>query len=141
MARAKRGKGVPERAERQEIAPVERYPVVEYRQAFCPVCGTAHGYFRPGGRKADPFGETQPINYWEWTEGFDSDKPFGVIQDMGQGRGRGFQFIGYFQPDEDPDGYFPLVKARLLAAVRDWVAKGWLTENEIADVTSSLGEA
>lgn len=71
--------------------------------------------------------------FWERTKDYDPDKPFGVIKDMSQGRGRGFQVIGHFGPDDDPDGYYPLVKGRLLAVLREWQAKGWITAEEIAD--------
>ena len=72
------------------------------------------------------------VNFWAATKGFDPDKPFGVIQEVGGGKGKSFRFLGYFGPGDDPDGYFPLVKGRLLAALGEWIAKGWLTADEVA---------
>jgi hypothetical protein len=85
----------------------------EYRQATCPVCGTAHG-----------------LDYWPRTRGFDPHKPFGVIQEVGLGRGRSFKVLGHFGPEEEPET-FELVKERMLEAVREWVVKGWIKPNEI----------
>jgi len=71
-------------------------------------------------------------NYWEKTKGFDPDKPFGVIQEA-LGRGT-FKFIGHFSPEEDIDGFFPLIKSRLLAATKEWLDKGWITREELEEV-------
>lgn len=131
MPRTKRGQRL---ATTVKEKPVAERPVVEYRQALCPVCGRAAGYYRPGGYKEDKFGLTKPVNFWERTRDFDPDKPFGVIFDMSQGRGRGMQTIGYFSPDEDVDGYFPAIKARLLRVLQEWVKKKWITLEEIKDL-------
>jgi len=73
----KRGKAriAPERPSPAPGLPGTR-EAVEYRQAFCPVCGRSAG--RRNGKNA-----------WEKTKDFDPDKPFGVIQDIGQGFGIG----------------------------------------------------
>ncbi len=89
-----------------------RFPK-EYRQAICPCCGRSQGQ----------------VAFWERTQEFDPDKPFGVIQEVGLGRGQGnLEVIGHFGPDKV---LFPLVKARLIAAVKEWVKKGWLSAAEL----------
>lgn len=113
----------PAESRRPPIAPSELARVVEYRSAICPVCGTGHG--KRNGK-----------NYWD-TITFAPNKPFGVIQDVG--RGRGFAVIGYFNPDDDPDGHFPAVKARLLQAVAEWVAKGWIAKEEVTALAQQIG--
>ncbi|GAI95205.1 unnamed protein product [marine sediment metagenome] len=84
----------------------------EYRQVTCPVCGRAGG-----------------LAFWPYTQHFDPDKPFGVIQEVGLGRGRSFGVIGQLEPADEPET-FELVKGRLLQAVREWRDKGWINENE-----------
>jgi|GEM_PF-2443026 hypothetical protein len=102
----------------------------EYRAAICPVCG------RTAGRKRRKYpyehgdDSSASENFWEYTKHFDPNKPFGVIQAVGGGKGHSFQVLGHFGPEDDPDGYFPLVKARLLNAVKEWVAKGWISPEE-----------
>jgi hypothetical protein len=100
-----------------------------YRQAICPVCGTAHGVEVTETVPGKRYIKLQRRNYWERVKGFDPAKPFGVIQET-SGRGS-FKLVGYFGPEEDKDGFFPLVKARLLAAVKEWVNKGWITRAEL----------
>ena len=85
----------------------------EYRQVTCPVCG------RPGG-----------LNFWPYTRQFTPDKPFGIIQEVGLGRGRCFSVIGQLEPADEPET-FELVKSRLLQVVREWRDKGWIGENEL----------
>ena len=101
-----------------------------YRQALCPVCGTAHGSQVTETIPGKPYMVLARRNYWEKTLEFDPNKAFGVIQETGLGRGRSFRVLGYFSPEEDEDGYFPLVKARLLQAVREWLDKGWISPQE-----------
>ena len=105
-----------------------------YRQAICPVCGRAAGYQISERIPGKPYMVLKRENFWEKTENFDPNKPFGVIQDVSKGRGRSFKIIGYFNPDEDTDGFFPLVKARLLKAVEEWIAKGWITRQELKEI-------
>ena len=103
-----------------------------YRQAFCPVCGTAHGTVVTETVRGKPYIVLGRGNYWNRTKDFDPDKPFGVIQET-KGRGS-FNLVGYFSPEEDIDGFFPLVKARLLQATKEWVDKGWIKREEIEEV-------
>lgn len=99
-----------------------------YRQAICPVCGTAHGIEVTERVEGKPYIKLARRNYWERVKEFDPDKPFGVIQET-LGRGS-FRLVGYFSPEEDEDGFFPLIKGRLLAAVKEWINKGWITREE-----------
>jgi hypothetical protein len=96
----------------------EPYPAAkEYRQALCPVCGK-------GAAK----------NYWDRIGEFDPGKAFGIIQELGRGRGRCFKTIGYFNPEDDTDGCFEAVKHRLLWALENWLRKGWLKSEEILSI-------
>lgn len=101
----------------------------EYHQAFCPVCGRA-----AGTQVINKSSDGVPIirqNFWEIGGFFDIDKPFGVIQDIGGRAGRG-EVLGYFSPEEDQSGFFPLVKERMLRAMAKWVKRGWITRAEIS---------
>lgn len=93
-----------------------------FRDVLCPLCGTSHGHRR------EMYG-AQMIgrrNYWDFQR---KDKPFGYIRSSA-GKGT-LETIGPFGPEDDPDGYFPLVKGHLLAVLREWQAKGWITSEEI----------
>lgn len=119
-------------------------PTGEYRSAFCPVCGVAHGTKRleypERGYPVPP--RTQ--NYWEWISdrdnerGLGKDEPFGVIQEIGRGKGHSFTVLGYFTPEQDKDGFYPLIKARLLLAVKRWLLNGWISSEEIANLLTEL---
>lgn len=103
-----------------------------YRQAVCPVCGTAHGVEITEAVRGKKYIKLARRNYWERTKDFDPDKPFGVIQEAA-GRGS-FKLVGYFSPEEDVNGFFPLIKARLLQALKEWRDKDWISEEEIKEV-------
>lgn len=87
--------------------------VRELRRAVCPVCGTSHN-----------------LPHYAKTLDFDPAKPFGIIQDVMGGRGHGFTVLGHFGPADEPE-LFALVHDRLLAAVREYRAKGWVTQEEV----------
>ena len=89
--------------------------MTEIHQALCPVCGTAHGMKVTDRVEGKRWIVLSRRNYWEWVQGFDPAKPFGTIQSS-EGRGT-LQLIGYFSPEEDQLGFFPLVKARLCRLV------------------------
>ena len=112
-----------------------------HRQALCPVCGTAHGMKVTETIPGKPYMVLKRRNYWEITLEFDPQKPFGVIQEVGMGMGRSFKVLGYFSPEEDQDGFFPLVKNRLLQAVREWRAKGWISEEEVKELCEYIPPA
>ncbi len=102
----------------------------EWREAFCPICGRTMGMktvYRVPGK---PYmGIERRENRWESTQEFTGDKPFGVVKSS-MGRGS-LKFERYYEIDEDAEGYFPLMKARLLAVVGEWLDKGWITREEV----------
>lgn len=102
-----------------------------YRQAFCPVCGDYHGVEVTETVPGKKYIKLARRNFWERTKEFGPDKPFGVIQET-TGRGS-FRLVGYFEPGEDVDGFFPLIKERLLQALKEWRDKGWITPEEIEE--------
>ncbi len=100
-----------------------------YRQAICPVCGRSAGVEVTERVEGKPYIKLKKRNYWERVKDYDPKKPFGVIQET-IGRGS-FNLVGYFSPEEDVDGFFPLVKGRLLQAMKEWVDKEWITREEV----------
>jgi hypothetical protein len=130
------------------VALAEREPYTEtkeYRQVLCPVCGRGAGL----KRLSYPYqrGEQDVTqNYWDWLRdleegrGLGDEQPFGIIQEVGLGKGHSFRLIGYFTPEEDKEGFYPLVKARLLTAVRRWLKNGWLTQEELDLIAKEVVE-
>ena len=97
----------------------------EWREAFCPVCMMAHGMMgiKDPDRQWVKLGEE---NFWERPRRCEH---FGLIKSS-EGRGT-MAMVGYFEPEEDVDGYYPLVRERLLAAVDEWIANGWLEKADV----------
>ena len=93
---------------------------------ICSLCGAAHGTRITVRVKYFPI-ERKP--YLE-TVDFDPLKPFGVII-RPLGRGKGSEVIRYLNPQESK--YFPAVKRRFLAAIQEWLDKGWLKREEILE--------
>lgn len=114
----------------------------QVRSAFCPVCGVAHGQRKKtkarGGTGYYLPSETE--SYWDWLqEHYPEGSPhFGIIQETGGGRGKAFGVIGYFTPAEDQDGYFPAVKARVIMALRTWLARGWITQDDLNSILTLI---
>lgn len=106
--------------------------MTEIRQVPCPVCGVSHGQEVTETIPGKPYIALAKGNYWERTRRFDPNKPFGVIMET-QGRGT-LRQVGHFSPEEDKDGYFPLVKGALLSALEAWVAKGWISKEEVQNI-------
>ena len=102
--------------------------MTEWREALCPMCGTSHGMINIT-IEGKPWIKVGQENYWEKTKKFTPDKPFGVIKSS-EGRGT-MKFERYYNIDEDKEGYFIFMKARLLLILEEWVAKGWITKEEI----------
>lgn len=145
------GKKTSERQKRGRVGPQvelpkrEPFPVKkEYRQAICPVCGVSHGLKRlrypQKGEKFTPSDQS----YWDWLNQIDEERalgsaqPFGVIQEVGGGKGHSFRVIGHFTPEEDQDGFYPIVKARFLIALKRWLINGWITREEVASLISKI---
>ena len=100
----------------------------EWKEAFCPGCGLSHGKINIYDIPGKPWLKTDQENFWARTRDY-VPKPFGVIKET-FGRGT-MKLVRYYDIDEDTDGYFPHIKARLLTVVKEWVAKGWLTREEV----------
>ncbi|GAH73640.1 unnamed protein product [marine sediment metagenome] len=136
----------PERRRKAAPAPRVAREAGEYRAAFCPCCGTSHGTKRLEYPQKGDYSSPATQNYWQWIidrdreRGLDKDEPFGVIQAVGMGRGHSFGVIGYFGPEDDRDGFYPLVKARLLQAVKRWLQKGWLSKEEVEGILAMAEE-
>ena len=103
----------------------------EYRQAFCPMCHTAHGKVASYRDPERRYIKGDMENFWERARDMGPSENLGMIQDVSGGRGKGFQLVGYFGPDDDPDGYYPLIKECLLQVIRQWIENGWLTKDEL----------
>lgn len=100
----------------------------EWREAFCVLCGRTMGMKNKTveGKAWIKLGED---NLWDKTGEFTGDKPFGVVKSS-EGRGT-MKMVRYYDIDEDREGFFPAMKARLLAILGEWIKKGWLTREEI----------
>lgn len=126
--------------EKPKAERVSTKPTGEYRAAFCPVCGVAHGRKRLEYQTGSYWTGEGAVNYWEWLEerdaerGLDNEEPFGVIQEVGRGKKHSFGFVGYFSPNEDIDGFYPLVKARLLLAIKRWLQNNWISSEELLNI-------
>ncbi len=95
---------------------------------FCPMCGVVHSnrVIRDPARKNQIVSR---VKFWEGRSGGDAEHKYGVIQES-QGRGT-LRVIREFSPNEDPSGSFFFVKDRMLAAVKEWVEKGWIDKGEV----------
>lgn len=95
------------------------------RRGLCPVCGKT-----AGTRLRDPNDpDSERINDLDFER---EARPLGYVQEFG-GRGS-ITTAEPFGPDDDPDGFFPRFKGHLLAAVREWHEKGWITDEELASL-------
>lgn len=115
---------------------------MKFRLVICPMCGRTAGHKRDL-KEGSTWKKGAAYNFW--AREFDPDKPFGVVmgsegrqppQKEGDKTGT-IQKEGYFQPEEDGE-FFHFVKHRLLQVIRNWIAKGWLTEAEVAAAARGL---
>lgn len=104
----------------------------EWKEAFCGLCGRTMGKKNILIEPAKPWTKTGEENRWESTREFTGEKPFGVVK-FSDGRGS-MKMVRYYDIDEDTEGYFPPMKARLIALVGEWLAKGWLSREELEEV-------
>lgn len=102
--------------------PVRR-PPTEFRRAQCPTCGLNRGYIKKVG--------VGRRNAWAFER---APKPFGEILSTA-GRGT-LKVIGTFGPSDDPDGFFPLIKRNLLAAIAEYKEKGYFTPGELEELAA-----
>ncbi len=104
----------------------------EWREAFCVLCGRTMGMRTVLRAPGKPYmGIARRENKWDLTREFTGAKPFGVVKSS-EGRGT-MKFERYYEIDEDEEGYFPAMKARLLAVIGEWQAKGLITREEVDD--------
>jgi len=104
---------------------VTTQPKLYYRW-LCPVCGKAHGMRVTRKVKYFPIERKPYVESIDWLP----EKPFGVIV-VYEGRGKGVTVMGYFQPGQDPDNFFPAVKERFVNAIKEWLDKGWLKDSDL----------
>jgi len=98
-------------------------PTGESLQAFCPVCGK----MVVDRAVKVKYITLETVPYFKSID-WDPDKPFGVAKTLA-GRGS-FKDWRYITPEEAPE-LFEGMKGRLLEAVREWLAKGWVTIEEV----------
>lgn len=92
--------------------------------AFCPTCGMPRR-MKPGGKIA--WGNPRhPLEHRQHL-GVSVVKPRPGVYESG----------GYFEPGEDPKGCFEQVKEQLLAGLKAWYDKGWVTEEDLATIQRS----
>lgn len=103
----------------------------EWKEPFCPMCrrnmGKKNIYLAPG----KPWTKTGEENLWEKATEFTGETHFGVVKSS-EGRGT-MKFVRYYELDEDSEGYFPFMKAQLVSVIEGWLAKGWLTREEVKE--------
>lgn len=100
----------------------------EWREAICPVCGTSHGMV--GIPLPDkPYIKIGKESYWERLQRNIGPEHFGTVKSS-KGRGT-MQFVRYYERDEDQEGFFPMIKARVFHTIQRGIAEGWWTPEEI----------
>ena len=102
----------------------------EWREAFCPLCGRTMGMRTVYRQKGKPyFGIVRKDNKWEERGEYNAEEHFGVVKSS-EGKGT-LKTERYYEIDEDVEGFFPPMKARLLAIIGDWQTRGLLTREEV----------
>jgi len=99
--------------------------------AFCPVCARTVPEKR--ATKRTPLGASETKPYFDSIE-WRPDQPFG-LRHSAAGKAS-FKDWSYINPDDAPE-LFEAMKGRFLEAVKEWIAKGWISEG---DVLATLGE-
>lgn len=101
----------------------------EWKEPFCPMCRRNMGKKNILIEPNKPWTKTGEENLWEKALAFTGETHFGVVKSS-EGRGT-MQFVRYYEIEEDSEGYFPPMKAQLLAVIKEWLDKGWLTREEV----------
>ncbi len=102
----------------------------EWREAFCPLCGRTMGMrtvYRSPGKPY--FGIERKDNKWEERGEYTGEEHFGVVKSS-EGKGT-LKTVRYYEIDEDAEKFFPPMKARILAIIGQWQAKGLITREEV----------
>ncbi len=104
--------------------------MVEWHDPLCPMCGRNMGMRTILNVPGKPqFGIERKVNLWEKRAEYSGDEIFGVVKSS-EGKGT-LKMVRYYDIDEDTDGYFSFMKQRLLKILIIWLAKGWLTKDEL----------
>lgn len=80
------------------------------------------------------FGIVRRDNKWAERGEFTGEEHFGVVKSS-EGKGT-LKTERYYEIDEDVEGFFPPMKARLLAIIGKWQDDGLLTREEIEGARS-----
>ena len=92
----------------------------QWREPFCPVCRRNMGIRTIYRSPQKPYmGIERQDNLWAKAQAYTGEVHFGVIKSS-EGRGT-MKF----------EGYFPLIKDRILTTLKEWLDRGWLTPEEI----------
>ena len=105
--------------------------MTEWRVPFCPMCGLSVGIKNITVR-GKPWIKLDEENRWEKVQSFTGDRHFGVIKSS-EGRGT-MKMVGYYGIEDDIEGYLPLMKARLINVLKEWLVKGWITAEEVQEI-------
>ncbi len=100
-------------------------------QVFCPMCYLLHGRknmaYDSRGHGMDKY------NFWERVrDTHDSNHAFGKVQETRDPEtGQRMVFIRFITDPQEVPEYFNPMKEQLLLVLHDWVARGWLTTEEV----------
>ncbi len=102
----------------------------KWKECFCPLCGRTMGMRTVLRAPGKPYmGIARRENKWEERGEYTGEEHFGVVRSS-EGRGT-LKTERYYEIDEDVEGFFPPMKARLLAIIGQWKDKGLLTREEV----------
>lgn len=91
---------------------------------FCPVCGKTIHQFRAIKAGYITIDQIRYFSSIDW----DPSKPFGITFDAaGRGSLQNWTYIG----PEEASELFEALKSRFLAALKEWLDKGWIKREEL----------
>ncbi len=99
----------------------------EVLKAFCPVCG--HSIPIQRAIKSG-YATVDHVDYFDNIK-WDPDQPFGAAFYF-EGRGR-ITKSRYLTPEDVP-ALFDAVKSRVIQALREYIDKGWIKQEELKDI-------
>ncbi len=100
----------------------------EWREPFCPVCGRGVGKRNVKTPAGITIGQK---NYWQGLQPYDTF-PFGLVK-KSEGKGS-LEIVREYSIDEDREGYYEIIKARMLNAVKVWLSRGWIKKEDIESI-------
>ena len=102
----------------------------QWREPFCPVCRRNMAIRTIYRSPQKPYmGIERQDNLWAKAQAYTGEIHFGVVKSS-EGKGT-LKMERYYEIDEDSEGYFPLIKDRILTTLKEWLDRGWLTPEEI----------